>query len=314
MGKIAFVFPGQGAQYAGMGKELYENLECCRRVFDTADKELGFSISEICFGEDENLLSKTEITQPAIVTMSIAALQALKANNINCDMVGGLSLGEYSALVCSGAMSFEDAVKIVRKRGQFMQDAVEEGKGTVAAIIGLDKTDIDLIIEEASKHGIIEISNMNCPKQIVIGGEVKAVEEAMKLANERGAKRALKLKVSSPFHTSMLEPAAIKLKDELINIDINNPKIPLIANITGDFVSEEDNLVQMLSKQVMSTTLWEKSMRKMIENGVDTFIEIGPGRVLSGFVKKIDRKLKVFNVENMESLNKVIEELSHKEI
>jgi [acyl-carrier-protein] S-malonyltransferase len=307
MSKTAFIFPGQGAQYIGMGKELFQNIEVCKNIFDIADKELNFELSKLCFEGTESELNITENTQPAILTTSIAALMALREHGIKCDVTAGLSLGEYSALVCSGSMDFRDAVKLVKKRGRFMQEAVPVGIGTMAAILGLDA---DLVYEactEASTSGIVEIANLNCPGQIVIAGEIAAVEHALELAKEKGAKRVMLLSVSAPFHTSMLRPAAEELETELKKINIKDFTIPLMTNVNGDYVKSKEDIKANLKLQVMSSVLWETIIRNMIKDGVDTFVEIGPGKVLSGFVKKIDRKLTVINVEDMVSLDKAVE-------
>lgn len=307
MSKVAFIFPGQGAQYIGMGKELFENIEECKDIFNIADKELDFKLSELCFEGEIEELNITENTQPAILTVSIAALMALQKYGIKCDVTAGLSLGEYSALVCSGAMNFKDAVKLVKKRGRFMQEAVPVGIGTMAAIIGLDASLVEEACNEAKTSGIVEIANLNCPGQIVIAGEIAAVELACDVAKEKGAKRAIILPVSAPFHTSMLEPAAQKLEIELKNISFNNMNIPLMTNVNGDYVKSKDDIKVNLKLQVMSSVLWETIIKRMIKDGVDTFVEIGPGKVLSGFVKKIDRKLTIINIEDIVSLNKAVE-------
>jgi [acyl-carrier-protein] S-malonyltransferase len=307
MGKIAFVFPGQGAQYIGMGKELFDNIEVCRNIFNIADEELNFKLSSLCFEGLEEELSITENTQPAILTTSIAALMALKERGISCDVTAGLSLGEYSALVCSGAMDFKDAVGLVKKRGRFMQEAVPMGIGTMAAILGLESNAVEEACSEARTSGIVEIANLNCPGQIVIAGEIAAVELACEKALAKGAKRAMLLSVSAPFHTSMLKPAAEKLEAELKNINLADITIPVMTNVTGSYVNSKDDIKANLKLQVMSSVLWETIIRNMIKDGVDTFVEIGPGKVLSGFVKKIDRKLTVLNVEDLVSLDKAVE-------
>jgi len=312
MGKVAFVFAGQGSQYVGMGKELADNIKVCYDIFDEADKALGFEISKICFEGPKDALDITENTQPAILTVSIACLKALEEKGIVPDVTAGLSLGEYSALVCSGVLNFSDAVRLVKKRGKFMQEAVPIGVGTMAAILGLDAEDVRKICAEAGDKGIVEPANFNCPGQIVIGGEIAAVEAASKIAKERGAK-VIPLSVSAPFHTSMLESAAKKLKEELKNVELNNINIPYITNVTAQYVEETSEIKGLLEKQVKSSVLWENSIRRMLEDGVDTFVELGPGKVLSGFIKKINRKVKVLNVEDLKSLEKTLEILNSQE-
>lgn len=312
MGKIAFIFAGQGAQYVGMGRELAENIDICKEVFEEADKALGFEVSNFCFYGTKEDLDKTENTQPAILTTSIAALKALEIKGIKPDITAGLSLGEYSALVCSGVLKFTDAVKLVKKRGKFMQEAVPVGVGTMAAVLGLDAETVREICSESGEIGIVEPANFNCPGQIVIGGEIEAVNLASEKAKERGA-RVMPLAVSAPFHTSILKPAAMKLEEELANVKLGSINVPVITNVTGNYVREVENVKELLKKQVMNSVLWETTIRKMIEDGVDTFIEIGPGKVLSGFVKKIDRKVTVTNVEDMKSLEKTIEILNSQE-
>jgi len=313
MGKIAFVFSGQGAQYVGMGKELYENIPVCREIFDKADEALGFSISKICFEGPEEELVKTENTQPAILTMSIAAVAALKEEGIFPDMTAGLSLGEYSALVCSGAFDFVDAVKLIKKRGRFMQEAVPAGVGAMAAIIGLKEEILREVLAKSYYAGIVEAANFNCPGQIVIAGEVKAVETAVENAREAGALKAIMLNVSGPFHTSMMEPAALKLEKELAEVPVKDMQIPVITNVTGEFIESESDIRGILKKQVMSSVLWEKTINTMLEAGVDTFVEIGPGKALCGFVKKVNRKATALNVEDLDSLQKAIKKIKEVE-
>ncbi|HBC97341.1 MAG TPA: [acyl-carrier-protein] S-malonyltransferase [Clostridium sp.] len=312
MGKIAFLFSGQGAQFAGMGKDLSENMDICEKVFEDADNSLGFPISRMCFEGPQEELNKTENTQPAILTTSIAALRALESFGIKADITAGLSLGEYSALVCSGAMEFKEAVALVKKRGRYMQEAVPEGVGTMAAIIGLDYITVKNVCEACKTSGVVEPSNVNCPGQIVIGGEVKAVETACKILKEKGARRAIKLSVSAPFHTSMLKPAAEKLELELKKIKIKEFSIPVVTNVTGEIIKSSRDIKALLKKQVMSTVLFEKCINTMLEAGADTFVEIGPGKVLSGFVKRIDRKATLLNVQDVDSLKNTVEVLKNR--
>ena len=306
--KIAFIYPGQGAQYAGMGKEIYEKYEEAKEIFERADEALGFSISKLCFEGPEEELMKTENTQPAILTVSVALTRVLQKRGVKPDVTAGLSLGEYSSLVLAEALDFEDAVRLVKKRGKYMQEVVPEGVGTMAAILGLPNEEVEEICRIASEVGVVEPANYNCPGQLVVSGEVKAVERAVELAKERGAKKAVVLAVSAPFHCSMLKEAGELLAKELDKVEIKDLKVPVISNVTADYV-QKDKVKELLIKQVSHPVLWEQSVRKMIEDGVDTFIEIGPGKTLSGFVKKIDRSKTVLNFEDEESLMKALSAL-----
>jgi [acyl-carrier-protein] S-malonyltransferase len=304
MSKLAFVFPGQGSQYVGMGKELAESFDEAAQVFAAADDICGYKLSSMCFEGPQDLLNQTKFAQPAILVTSLACLSVARKNGLSPVMVSGLSLGEYTAHVAAESLVFSDAVKLVRRRGKYMQEAVPIGIGTMAAILGLDS---DVVIEcckEASDVGVVEPANFNCPGQIVIAGEIKAVEKAVEIAISKGSKRSMILPVSAPFHCSMLKPAGEKLAIELEKVQLYNIKIPLITNVTADYVNSKDEIKDLLIKQVSSPVRWEDSIKKMISDGVGTFVEIGPGKVLSGFIKKIDRKLKCLNVENIDSLEK----------
>jgi [acyl-carrier-protein] S-malonyltransferase len=308
MSKIAFLFAGQGAQYVGMGKDIADEYSSASEVFDKANESLGFDIKDMIFNSDDETLKITENTQPAILTVSSAILKVILEKGIKADLVAGLSLGEYTAHVASESIKFEDAVKLVRKRGRYMQEAVPVGVGTMAAVIGLENDVVINCCNEASDIGIVEPANFNCPGQVVIAGEIKAVEKAVELAKEKGSRRAMILPVSAPFHCSMLKSAGEKLSKELENIELNELKIPLVSNVTANFV--ENEIKDLLIKQVSSSVKWEESIKKMIEFGVDTFVEIGPGKTLSGFVKKVNRKLNCMNVENIETLEKAISKLT----
>lgn len=309
MGKIAFIFPGQGAQYVGMAREITESSESAARIMDEASEALGFDVRKMIFEGDEETLKITENTQPAIVTASVACAQPLLDASIKPDFTAGLSLGEYAAHVISGSIAFADAVRLVRKRGKFMQEAVPLGEGTMAAILGLSREDVEEICRQASSAGVVEPANFNCPGQISIAGHTAAVNEAIKLAAEKGAKRAVLLNVSAPFHCSLLKPAGEKLQKELETITVNPMQVPVATNVTGKLVASEKDIKDLLVKQVSSSVLWEDCVATLIQNGVDTFVEIGPGKVLSGFVKKIDKTAKVLNVEDNASLAQTLESL-----
>lgn len=310
MGKIALVFPGQGSQYVGMGKELYENNEIAKKVMDKANDALHIDLLNIMFNGPDSELTKTENTQPSIVTLSIALLEALKSE-VDFDYHGcaGLSLGEYAALVAADSMEFEDAVKLVKKRGKYMQEAVPVGTGGMAAILGFDRDPLNEVVKEASNQNeVVEVANFNSPGQIVISGELNAVQRAVELCKERGAKKAIMLNVSAPFHSSMLKPAGIKLGNELEDVRFNSLKVPVIANANAEYY--EENPKDLLIKQVSSSVLWEDSIERLIEDGYDTFVEIGPGKTLKGFIKKIASTkkvdVKIYNIENSESLNEFV--------
>lgn len=304
--KLGFVFPGQGAQYVGMGKDLYEKYDTVKNVYEKASDILGIDIAKLTFESSDEILNQTKNTQIAILVMSLAIAELLKENNIEAEISAGLSLGEYSALAYSSFISFEDVIKTVRKRGEFMQDYVPEGTWTMAAIIGLE----DELVEKACtdvKTGFVVPANYNCVGQVAISGEREAVLEAMENAKNLGAKRAIELKTSGPFHTEKLKEASDKLREELekININVNSNK-KVIKNIDAKEYTNSDNMVDILSKHVISPVRFRKSIEEMIEQGVDIFIEIGPGKVLSGFIKKTNKDVSVMNVENIETFENCI--------
>jgi len=306
--KIAFIYPGQGAQYTGMGKEIYENYAEAREVFEEANDALRYDITRLCFeGPDEELM-KTENTQPAILTVSIALTKVLSKRGLKADVTAGLSLGEYSSLVYSGVLSFKDAVKLVKKRGEYMQNAVPIGIGGMAAIIGLDNEVVENICYNIREFGVVEPANYNCPGQLSIAGEIKALEKAVELAKEKGAKKAVMLPVSAPFHCSMLKDAGIKLEEDLKQVPIFDMLVPVITNVTADYL-KIDEVKKTLVKQVSSPVLWEQSVRKMVDDQVEVFIEIGPGKTLTGFMKRIDKTKKAINFEDMSSLDKLLSSL-----
>ena len=303
MGKIAFMFPGQGAQYVGMGKDFYKQIPVCKEMFELAGKASGLDVEALCFEENEQI-NITEYTQIAMLAAELAMLKAVEERGIKPDVTAGLSLGEYGALAASGVMTPEDVFKIVRKRGIYMQEAVPEG-GAMVAVLGLDTEVIEKICEEVD--GTVSIANYNCPGQIVITGEDGAVQAAVAKLSEAGAKRCVTLKVSGPFHSQMLTGAGEKLAKELDEVDINDIQIPYIANVTADYVSNKEDVKPLLQKQVSSSVKWQQTIERMIADGVDTFIEIGPGKTLSGFMRKINRDMKVINIEKVEDLDKLAE-------
>lgn len=306
--KIAFVFPGQGSQKVGMLQDLYKEFPVVKQRFDEADDALGFSLTQLCFnGPDEDLM-QTYNTQPAILTASVACYEVLKEKGILPDIVAGHSLGEYSALVAAGALAFTDAVQIVRKRGQYMQEAVPFGEGAMAAIIALAREKVvEICVAVSEESGPVQAVNFNCPGQIVIAGAAKAVELAAEKMKEAGAKRAIMLHVSAPFHSVLMEPAALRLAAELDTITVHDAKIPVVANITGKIEQDGDAIKAALVKQAASPVLWEDCVAGIVDFGAESFVEVGPGKVLTGFTKKINKTVHNENVEDLASLSKTLE-------
>lgn len=308
MGKLAFVFPGQGAQTVGMGKDFYDNYEVAKRLFKEADEALGYSIQKMCFEGPAEDLKLTANTQPAILTMSVIANEILKEHGIQPDIAGGHSLGEYSALTAAGVMKFQDAVVLVHKRGQFMQEAVPVGEGSMAAIIGLSDEVILEACEKASNEAEpVQAVNFNCPGQTVIAGATKAVERAVESLKEAGAKKAVILPVSAPFHSTLMKPAAEKLAKELDKVELSDATFPVVANVNGKAEQKADEIKTHLVEQADHPVLWIDCVNAMVEFGADVYVEAGPGKTLCGFNKRINRDLVSMNVENMESLQKTLD-------
>ncbi|MEH7382488.1 ACP S-malonyltransferase [Bacillus sp. JJ1533] len=307
MSMIAFVFPGQGSQIVGMGKELADSQEVVQDIFTRADKALGEELSSLIFNGPQETLTLTVNAQPSLLTTSIAILEKFKEANIVPGFVAGHSLGEYTALVAAGALSFEDAVRTVRKRGEFMEEAVPAGQGTMAAILGMSREDLQAVTDEISHAGHpVQLANINCPGQIVISGAAEGVKQACELAKEKGAKRAIPLEVSGPFHSSLMEPAAAKLRAVLDQIEINDANVPVIANVNAAEMTSAQQIKENLVKQLYSPVLWENSVQYMLDQGVDTFIEIGPGKVLSGLIKKVNRRVATYAISDIETLEATI--------
>lgn len=302
MGKLVFMFPGQGSQYVGMGKEFYDTIPACKKVYDLASEASGLDIPELCFEENDRI-NITEYTQIAMLATEAAIFAALKEEGITPDVTAGLSLGEYGALIASGVMDMKDAFSVVRKRGIYMQEAVPTG-GAMSAVLGLNADAIEEICEKT--EGIVSVANYNCPGQIVITGEKAAVDAAGEALKEAGAKRIVPLKVSGPFHSQMLSGAGDKLGEALKDVKIADSFIPYLANVTADYVTSASDVKPLLTKQVASSVRWQQTVERLIADGADEFLEIGPGKTLTGFMRKINREVKVNNIDKLEDFNKYV--------
>lgn len=310
MGKVAFVFPGQGAQAVGMGKDAFEASSSSKAIFDQADEVLGYRLSDLIFSGPEEELKLTYHTQPALLTVSIALIKWLTEAGVKPDYVAGHSLGEYSALVAAGVLSFEDAVKTVRLRGEFMDQALPAGQGAMAAVLGAEREALTALCEQISASvDVVELANVNCPGQIVVSGSKAGVAAVVERGKEAGAKRVIPLEVSGPFHSSLMKPAAARLLGVLERLTLQSPTVPVVVNVTAAPVQDKEQIRQLLAQQVYSPVLWEDSVRRLIADGVDTFVEIGSGSVLSGLIKKIDREVTCHTLNSVSAIQKFLEEV-----
>ena len=310
MSKLALVFPGQGSQQVGMGKAIAEERPEARQVFEEADGALGFPLSRLCFEGPEEELKLTENTQPAILTTSVALYRALASQGVEPDFVAGHSLGEYSALVAAGALRLDDAVVLVRNRGRYMQEAVPVGEGAMAAILGLGLAEVQDICSQASEGEVVEPANLNAPGQTVVAGHAAAVQRASAAAKERGAKRVIPLSVSAPFHCRLMRPAQHRLERDLANVTVSDLRVPLVSNVDAAWVRTGAEAVDALVRQVASPVRWEESVRRLVDEGVDQFVEVGPGKVLSGLVRKIAENVRVASIEDPNGLRRLLAEVT----
>ena len=306
--KVAFLFSGQGAQYVGMGKELYKSIPECKEIFDKGEKILNMPIKELIFNGPEEKLMQTELAQPAILLTSLAALKALEVNGVEAEYATGLSLGEYAALIYGGALSFEDGLRLIKERGRIMGSALPKGLGKMAAIMRLDNEKVQELLSRASEYGVCEGANYNCPGQVSIAGENEAIDKAVEIAQELGG-RAVLLKVSGPFHSSLLKDASDEFYEAIKKVEIKKVEKTIYSNVKGLPYEEQDDIRFILKKHIMSSVYFEKEIEDMLNKGVNTFVEVGPGKALRGFVKKIDRNSRLLNVEDIKSLEDTLNEL-----
>ena len=309
MNAIALVFPGQGSQRVGMGRDFWAQVPEARLLFEKGNESLGIDLARLCFEGPDELLTLTANAQPAIMAVSMAAFAALQREGVRHDYVAGHSLGEYSALVAAGSLAFEDAIRIVRKRGEFMQEAVVPGAGTMAAVLGLDKESVCAVCEEAARYGVVEVANLNGPGQVVIAGETKAIDRAIELAKQRGAKRAVRLHVSAPFHCSLMGPAGERLASALRVIPIADPLVPLVNNVDAELLMKREEIAGSLVRQVTSPVRWEDVVRKLVKEGVTLFLELGPGKVLTGLIKRIAPEATALYAEDLGSLRVAVNQV-----
>jgi [acyl-carrier-protein] S-malonyltransferase len=302
MNALALVFPGQGSQRVGMGQDVWAQVPEARLLFEKGSEALGIDLARLCFEGPEERLTLTANAQPAIMTVSMAVFAVLQREGVTPDFVAGHSLGEYSALVAAGSFAFEDAIRVVRKRGEFMQEAVSPGVGAMAAVLGLDRQSVYAVCEEAVRYGIVEVANLNSPGQVVIAGETEAVDRAVELAKQRGAKRAVRLGVSAPFHCSLMGPAAERLAGALRSIPIADPSVPLVNNADAELVTKKEEIADSLVRQVTSPVRWEDVVRRLVKEGVTRFLELGPGKVLTGLIKRIAPEATALHAEDLDSL------------
>jgi [acyl-carrier-protein] S-malonyltransferase len=309
MSKLAFLFPGQASQYCGMGRDIAENFAESKAVFEEADAALGFSVSKLCFEGSEEALKLTENTQPAILTVSVAAYRALESRGLMPDFAAGHSLGEYSAIVAAKGLDFPTAVKLVRKRGRHMQEAVPAGTGAMAAIMGLSPADVAEVCKKAAENEVVSPANLNSPEQIAISGHAGAVKRAVEIASQSGAKRAVILPVSAPFHCELMAPAQMRLEPDLRAARFSDLQFPVITNVDAEAIASGEEAREALIRQVTQPVRWLDSMREMIDRGVSIFVEVGPGRVLSGLLRQIDRSVRCFNVEDAAGLKTTLDKV-----